>query len=69
MPRKPFRLKTREAGTKPAPSFPLFCDYRCGHAAFAPADAVGACRREQAVYCTLLKTYNNKNARCIAHGR
>jgi len=50
-------------------TLPLYCDFGCPRAAFAPADAVGACRREQAVYCTLLKRYNNKNARCIARAR
>jgi hypothetical protein len=45
---------------------PAFCDYTCPNAAFAPHDASGACRREQAVYCSLTKKYNNKNARCLA---
>ncbi|MFN0157868.1 MAG: hypothetical protein ACKVRP_07335 [Bacteroidota bacterium] len=44
---------------------PLFCDYTCRHAEFAPADASGACRREQAVYCALFKKFNNKNNRCL----
>jgi hypothetical protein len=48
---------------------PAFCDYSCPHAAFAPNDASGACRREQAVFCSLAKKYNNKNARCIAAAR
>jgi hypothetical protein len=46
--------------------FPLFCDYACIHASFPPTDAVGACRKEAGVYCTLLKRYNNKNAACLA---
>jgi len=45
---------------------PKYCDFTCPHASFAPNDAVGACRREMAVYCTLLAKYNNKNARCAA---
>jgi len=53
---------------KPA-VLPSFCDYACEYAAFAPNDASGACRREQAVYCSLTKQYNNKNARCIATAR
>ncbi len=48
---------------------PAFCDYSCPHAAFAPNDASGACRREQAVYCSLVRKYNNKNARCLAATR
>ena len=44
---------------------PPFCDYSCPHAAFPQADAVGACRREAGVYCSLLKRYNNKNAACL----
>ncbi len=47
-------------------STPLYCDFHCPHASFAPPDATGACRREQAVYCLLVRQYNNKNARCIA---
>jgi hypothetical protein len=45
---------------------PFYCDFSCRHAAFAPPDASGACRREQAVYCSLMKQFNNKNAPCIA---
>jgi hypothetical protein len=45
---------------------PLFCDFSCRHASFGKKDVAGACRREQAVYCTLLKKYNNKNNRCLA---
>jgi len=44
---------------------PQFCDFDCCYAAFAPPDASGACRREQAVWCTLQKQHNNKNARCL----
>jgi len=51
------------------PELPLFCDYSCTHASFAPGDAIGACRKELAVYCTLLEQFNNKNSRCIARGR
>jgi len=48
-----------------AEKLPLFCDYQCPHAAFPPVDAVGACRREQAVWCGWFSEYNNKNARCL----
>ena len=47
-------------------ALPDFCDFKCVYAAFAPADAVGACRRDQAVYCSLLKKFNAKNGRCLA---
>lgn len=55
----------KQHGTSVA-ELPQFCDYLCKHASFAPSDSVGACRREQAVYCVLLKRYNNKNASCLA---
>jgi nitrite reductase/ring-hydroxylating ferredoxin subunit len=44
---------------------PAFCDNSCPHARFAPTEASGACRREQAVYCALFKKYNNKNSACL----
>lgn len=60
-----------DAGAGPKPRMrtgatPEFCDYECAHAAFSAPDASGACRRDQAVWCTLLSHYNNKNARCLA---
>lgn len=48
---------------------PKYCDFTCPYASFAPSDAVGACRRELAVYCNLLAKYNNKNASCAARGQ
>ena len=45
-------------------SLPLYCDFSCPKSDFPPTDAVGACRREQAVWCNVLNAYNNKNARC-----
>jgi hypothetical protein len=48
---------------------PMFCDFGCTYAAFPPVDAAGACRREQAVYCTVLEKYNNKNNRCLVKDR
>ena len=44
---------------------PQFCDFSCTHAKFAQPDAIGACRRDIAVYCTLYKKHNNKNSSCI----
>ena len=49
-------------------ALPYYCDYSCPYASFPPSDAVGACRREAGVYCTMLERYNNKNARCLARG-
>ena len=44
---------------------PVYCDFSCAYASFPPADAVGACRREQGVYCNFMGRYNNKNAGCL----
>jgi hypothetical protein len=44
---------------------PAYCDYSCKHAAFAPEDSTGACRRDQAVYCKLVEKFNNKNSKCL----
>lgn len=46
---------------------PKYCDYFCKYAAFTDPNAVGACRRELAVWCTKIKKYNNKNNKCIAN--
>lgn len=48
---------------------PLFCDYHCPHAFFSPPDAVGACRREQGVYCRILESHTAKNSPCVARRR
>jgi len=60
-------VKEKKERRKNEPELPAFCDFQCPHASFPPADAVGACRREQGVYCTLFKEFNNKNAACIGH--
>ncbi len=60
---------TTERSRRPtphAPAFPLFCDFSCPHAGFAPSDAVGACRREQAVYCAFFRSLNDKNSLCLS---
>ena len=61
-------LKKKQDTRFDVTTLPKFCDYSCKFASFAPEDAVGACRREQAVYCRLLKEFNNKNAACAARG-
>lgn len=66
---RPKQSETRgeEASRQAVPAaLPAFCDYLCPHASFAPADAAGACRREQAIFCSLLRKFNNKNNRCLA---
>ena len=45
-------------------TLPLYCDFSCPYARFAEQDSVGACRREVGVFCSVLKTYVNKHARC-----
>ncbi len=49
----------------PPADLPLFCDFTCRFADFAQPDSVGACHREQAVFCTLLNRYHNKHAGCL----
>ncbi|MGK9476261.1 hypothetical protein [Melioribacter sp. OK-6-Me] len=46
--------------------FPLFCDYTCKYADFTNPEAIGACRKELAVWCKYFKRYNNKNNKCLA---
>ncbi len=61
-------MKNNKKGKKvtvPAALLPLYCDFSCMHANFAKSDAVGACRRDAAVYCKKFKRYNNKNSHCI----
>ncbi|HTO92803.1 MAG TPA: hypothetical protein VMM80_00485 [Bacteroidota bacterium] len=56
----------RQKAPAPAQDLPLYCDYQCPHASFAPPDATGACRREQGVYCGLIGSFNTKNSPCKA---
>jgi len=44
---------------------PLYCDYSCKFADFPPVDAIGACRKELALFCKKAKKFNNKNSKCI----
>ena len=62
--RKGSKDKTPEVREAGYDDLPLYCDFSCPKADFPPADAVGACRREQAVWCKLLKEFNTKNGRC-----
>jgi hypothetical protein len=44
---------------------PAYCGYSCKYADFTLEDSIGACRREQAVYCKLAGKFNNKNSKCL----
>ncbi|MBU2492312.1 MAG: hypothetical protein KJ571_06765 [Bacteroidetes bacterium] len=46
-------------------NLPRFCDYYCEHAEFTDPNSIGACRKELAVWCSLLEKYNNKNNKCL----
>jgi hypothetical protein len=60
----PRRARTRGI-RRPAPdTLPQYCDFACPHAAFAPPDASGACRRDLTVRCTLFRIYTTKHAPC-----
>jgi len=56
---------SRRAPRPPHPAFPLYCDFSCPHASFAHEQSVGACRREQGVYCAFFRTLNNKHSLCL----
>ena len=45
--------------------FPKFCDFTCQYSAFSDPNAVGACRKELAVWCKHFKRFNNKNNKCL----
>ncbi|MCF8240717.1 MAG: hypothetical protein K9J16_04965 [Melioribacteraceae bacterium] len=45
--------------------FPVFCDYSCQFADFTDPDAIGACRKDLAVWCDYFKRYNNKHNKCF----
>lgn len=57
------RLKQKRKGLQSKP--PLYCDFTCKYASFPPKEIVGDCRKEIAVYCTLIKRNNNKNNKCL----
>ena len=57
--------KAKQAAKIDKKALPVFCDYSCKYAEFSDPNAIGACRKELAVWCTLLKKYNNKNNKCI----
>jgi hypothetical protein len=44
---------------------PEYCDFSCRYAEFGDPCAVGACRRDVGVWCTLENRFNNKHARCL----
>jgi len=59
-------MSTQKEKTDEVQDFPLFCDYTCKHSGFADPDAIGACRKDLAVWCSFFKRYNNKHNRCFA---
>jgi len=59
------KSKKENQAETPTDAFPLFCDFSCPYAGFAQPDAVGACRRDLAVYCNRFMKHNNKNSHCI----
>jgi hypothetical protein len=59
------RLESAAGRTGRRENYPLHCDLTCRFAGFAPPAAVGACRRDQAVYCTAFSALNNKNSLCL----
>ena len=61
-------MKAKSLRRKQPPNpemLPVYCDFTCTYASFASPDAVGACRREQAVYCLVLDTFNMKHSLCL----
>ncbi len=61
----PVKGREKPGGIRAA-DLPDYCDYTCAHASFAAPDAVGACRREQAVWCAIMGEYVAKNGPCLA---
>ena len=57
------KKKDKAEGTKYL--FPVYCDFSCPHAGFSSPDAVGACRKDVAVFCKKAKKFNKKNSNCI----
>ncbi|HUN66147.1 MAG TPA: hypothetical protein VMW43_08580 [Bacteroidota bacterium] len=62
----PGRKKSPPKRSADRDALPFFCDYSCRHAGFAPKGTVGDCRKELAVYCTLLDRFTVKNGPCRA---
>jgi len=60
-------MKTKKEKGMGKARLTAYCDFQCLHAEFPSRDAVGACRREQAVYCALFGRFNKKNGACIGH--
>jgi hypothetical protein len=58
-------MPAKKKTTKTDQVLPMFCDFSCPHADFSK-DVTGACRREQVVYCKLIRRHNNKHNKCIA---
>lgn len=53
--------------TKAEKVYPMYCDYSCKYADFCDPDAIGACRKDLAVWCKDFKRYNNKHNKCFGY--
>lgn len=52
--------------TKAVPTAPRqYCDFSCPFADFGDPCTTGACRRDITVYCTVLRRFHTKHARCL----
>ncbi|MCX8009658.1 MAG: hypothetical protein N3A61_00765 [Ignavibacteria bacterium] len=58
-------MKIKKQNQLSLKDLPHYCDYSCKYAKFSDPSAIGACRKELAVWCSYLKKYNNKNAKCL----
>ncbi len=58
-------LKSGHAGELLS-ELPAYCDFTCRYAEFTAPEVSGACRREMTIYCRLMRSFNNKNAKCMA---
>ncbi len=56
-------MKIHHATLGPLPDY---CDFTCRYAEFGDPCAVGACRKDVGVWCTLEGKFNRKHAHCLA---
>lgn len=60
-----WRMKKKKIKYVNLMELPDYCDYSCKYAEFTDPTSIGACRKELAVWCSILERYNNKNAKCL----
>jgi hypothetical protein len=63
------KLKSKGMRKLKIKDIPNYCDYSCKYAEFSDPTAIGACRKELAVWCTLLEKFNSKNQKCLLKGK